>query len=189
MDTSCRSLDKVRIVPGRGGTVLHTSSCIHVLRACPQAAFFVPHFVIPHYSLYIVHTYVRRQNFWPLVFILHTTCNGSSAPPLQPQPIHATPSATTNSRLCLRLRLRRRCRYRCRRRLCNLRHRRCRHRHRLTAAVAFAATFSSLYLVDCCLCPSPALLLPLSSSSPPPLSQLLLLSPPPPPPLSSSLPL
>ena len=49
-------------------------------------------------------------------------------------------------------RLRLRCCRRCRRR-CNLRHRRRCHYHRRTAAFAFAATFSSLYLVDCCLFP------------------------------------
>ena len=42
-------------------TKLH---CQATIRACPQAAFFVPHFIIPHYSLYIIHTYLHRQNFW-----------------------------------------------------------------------------------------------------------------------------
>ena len=91
-----------------------------------------------------IHTSTGRIfGLWFSYF--HTTCNGSSAPPSQPQPIHATPSATTNSRLCLHLHrhCHRCCRCRCRCR--NLHHRRCRHRHRLTAAVAFAATFSSLY--------------------------------------------
>jgi hypothetical protein len=154
------------------------------LRACPQAKFFVPHFVIPHNM-----STGRIFGLW--FSYLHTTCNGSSAPPPQPRPIHATPSAATKSCLCLRLRLRCRCRRRCRRRRRNLHHhrRRRRHRHRLTTAAAFAATFSSLYLVDCRLCPLPVLLPPLSSSSPPPLSQSPLLSPPPPPPSSSSLPL
>ena len=120
---------------------------------------------------------------------LHTPCNGSSAPSSQPRPIHATPSATMNSRLRLRLRRRCRCHRRHRRRRRNLRPPRHRHRHRLTFAVTFTATFSSLYLVDCCLCLSPALLPLLSSSSPPPLSQSTVLPPPPPSPLSSSLPL
>ena len=105
----------------------------------------------------------------------HTTCYGSITSPLQPRPIH-----TTCHCHC-------RCQRRCRRRRRNLRHCRRRHRHRLTATVAFATTFSSLYLVDCCLYPPSALLPPLSSSSPLPLSQSPLLSPPTPPPWPSSL--
>ena len=75
--------------------------------------------------------------------------HGSSAPPPQP------PSPIRHNEQRLRLRCCRRCRRRCnlRHRRCNLRHRRRCHYHRRTAAFAFAATFSSLYLVDCCLFP------------------------------------
>ena len=54
------------------------------LRACPQAAFFIPHFVIPHNM-----STGRIFGLW--FSYLHTTCNGSSVPPQQPRPIHATP--------------------------------------------------------------------------------------------------
>jgi hypothetical protein len=75
--------------------------------------------------------------------------HGSSAPPPQ------SPSPIRHNEQRLRLRCCRRCRRRCnlRHRRCNLRHRRRCHYHRRTAAFAFAATFSSLYLVDCCLFP------------------------------------
>ncbi len=57
---------------------LHTTCLARSdLRACPQAAFFVPHFVIPH-----IMSTGRIFGLW--FSYLHTTCNGSSAPPPQP---------------------------------------------------------------------------------------------------------
>ena len=99
-----------------------------------------PLFFVVHRTY--IHTSAGRIfGVWFSYF--HTTCNSSSAPPSHPRPIHATPSAATNSRLRLRLRLRLRRHRRRRRRRCNLRHRR--RCHRLTATIAFAATFSFLY--------------------------------------------
>jgi hypothetical protein len=66
-----------------------------LLRACPQAAFFVPHFVILHYISYIVHTYVHRQNFLvsgfhtfippAMVLARHRRSPSPSTPPPLPQ--------------------------------------------------------------------------------------------------------
>ena len=80
-----------------------------------------------------------------LVFTLSYPCTVQVRRRLSPHPRH-DPLRHNEQRLGLR------CRRRCRRR-CNLRHRRRCHYHRRTAAFAFAATFSSLYLVDCCLFP------------------------------------
>ena len=110
----CQIVEKrpqsTKIAPNNNRGMTYQTDEQHV-RACPQAAFVRTPFCHTPLFFVIVHTYVHRQNFWPLVFILsyhlqwfkcaavaapthprHPLCHNEQPPPPPPPPPPPLPS-------------------------------------------------------------------------------------------------